>query len=122
MAHGADEFAVAEGVVALVELNRADFYFGPFSHLEDQDNGIAGGNAFVFGRHRGELVAMLGKQLLERHFRFFNFRGIEKLALDASSRLSFSLKRSRMSDSEIEWMPRRNECASDHRAVRSPRK
>src|SRR6202044_2717494 len=56
--HGADEFAVAESVVA-DKLDPADFNFGAFVNFEDEDDGVAGGDAFVLRSDFGELAAVL---------------------------------------------------------------
>ena len=37
----------------------ADFNFGAFVNFEDEDDGVARGDAFVLRSHRGELVAVL---------------------------------------------------------------
>ncbi len=44
--HGANELAFAEGMIA-GELNVADLDLGAFFDLEDQDDGVAGGDALV---------------------------------------------------------------------------
>ncbi len=85
--HGADQFAIAEGVIA-GELNVADLDLGAFFDFEHQDDGVTGGDAFVLGRDFRELAAMLTQQILQHHFRFLDSRGIE-LALDRQTDLAF---------------------------------
>ena len=102
MVHSAEQLAVAECVIA-GEANVADFNFGAFLNLEDEDDGVAGRDAFIFRRDFGELVAMFAQQFFQNDFSFFD-AGRDRTAFYREADFR-SLKRSRMSDSEIEWMP-----------------
>ena len=66
--HGADQLAVAERMVA-DEFDGADFNFGTFINLEDEDYGVARGDAFVLRGDFGELAAVLAEQFLQNDFR-----------------------------------------------------
>ena len=76
VAHGADELAIAEGVVA-GELDVADFNFRAFLNLEDEDDGVAGSDALVLRRDGGELAAVLAEQFLQDDFGFLDARRVE---------------------------------------------
>ncbi len=76
VAHGANELAIAEGVIA-GELDAPDLHLGPFLDFKDQDDGVAGGDALVLRRNFCELPAMFAEQLLEHDFGFFNARGVK---------------------------------------------
>ena len=76
VAHRADELAIAESVIA-GEADVADFDFRAFLNLEDEDNGVAGGDALVLRRDGGELAAVLAKEFLEDDFGFLDARRIE---------------------------------------------
>src|SRR5712675_1838491 len=60
MAHGANELAIAESVIA-GKFDLANLYLGPFFHFENQDDRVAGGNALVLRRDFGKLAPMLAE-------------------------------------------------------------
>ena len=76
MAHRADELAIAERVIA-GEADVADFNFGAFLNFEDENDGVAGGDALVLRRDVGELAAVLAEEFLEDDFGFLDARGVE---------------------------------------------
>src|SRR6267142_1452914 len=76
VAHGANELAIAEGVIP-GKFDLADLYLRPFFHFENQDDGIAGGNALVLRRNFGELASMLAEQFLQDNFGLLDAGGIE---------------------------------------------
>src|SRR5467141_386428 len=87
VAHGADELAVAESVVA-GELDSADLDLGAFLDFENENDGVAGSDAFVHRRDFGKLAAVFAQQFLQHDFRFLDFSGIE-LAFDAETDFAF---------------------------------
>ena len=74
--HRANDFAAAERVIA-GEADVADFYLRSFFDLEDENDGVAGGDAFVLWRDFGVLVAVLAEEIFEDDFGFLDARGIE---------------------------------------------
>ncbi len=68
VAHGANQLAVAERVIA-GEFDVADLDLGAFFNLEHQDHGIAGGDALVLRRDFGELTAVLAEQVFAGRLR-----------------------------------------------------
>ena len=87
VAHGADQLAVAEGVVSC-ELNFPDLDLRAFLDLKNQNDGVAGSDALVLWGDFRELAAVLAQQFLQHDFGFLDFRGIE-LAFDAQTDLAF---------------------------------
>ena len=83
VAHGTQQLAIAERVIA-GELDVADLNLGALDDFEDEDDGVAGGDAFVLRRDLGKLAAVLAEEFLENDFGFFDARGIET-ALDGES-------------------------------------
>ncbi len=87
VAHGADQFTVAESVVS-GEFDFADFDLRAFLDLENENDGVAGSYALVLRSDFRELAAVLAQQFLQHDFRFLDFRWIE-LAFDAETDLAF---------------------------------
>src|SRR6266853_2955630 len=85
--HSANQLAVAESVVS-TELDFADLNLGAFLDLENENDGVAGGDAFVLRGDFRELAAVLAQQFLQHDFRFLDFGGIE-LAFDAEADFAF---------------------------------
>src|SRR5579883_648736 len=85
------------------EFDLADLDLWSLDNLENENDRIARGDAFVLRGHLRELAPVLAEQILDNHFRLLDFRWIE-LALDSKPHLAF-LNRSSMSDSETECMP-----------------
>ena len=83
VAHGSNELAIAEGVIA-GEPDVANLHLGTFFDLEDEDHGVAGGDALVLGSDLRELAAMLAEEILQNDFRLLDAGGIE-LALDGQT-------------------------------------
>jgi len=81
MAHGADEFAVAERVISC-EFYFATLTFGPSSTLKTRMTALLEAIAFVLRSYFRELPAVLAEQFLQHDFGFLDFGGI-KLTFDA---------------------------------------
>src|SRR5712675_989021 len=60
MAHGANELAIAESVIA-GKFDLAHLYLGPFFHFENQDDSVAGGDALVLRRDFSKLASVLAE-------------------------------------------------------------
>src|SRR5258706_7774409 len=86
MAHGANELAIAESVIA-GQFDLANFYLGPFFHFENQNDRVAGGNALVLRRDFGKLAPMLAEQFLQDNFGLLDACGI-KLAFHGEADLA----------------------------------
>ena len=63
MTHGADNLAVAEGMIA-GELDMADLDLGAFFNFENENDGVAGSDSLVLRSDFGELPAVLAEQFL----------------------------------------------------------
>ena len=55
----------------------ADFDLRAFVDFEDENDGVAGGDALVLRRDFGELAAVLAEEFLEDDFGFLDARGVE---------------------------------------------
>src|SRR5437016_5963697 len=87
MAHGTNQLAAAESVFSL-EFDFANLDLRAFLDFEDENDSVAGSNAFVLRSNFRELPAVLGQQFLQHDFGFLDFGGI-KLAFDAQSDFAF---------------------------------
>ena len=87
MPHRANEFAVAERMIA-GEFDLSDFDLWSFFHFENQNDGIARSDALVLRRNFCKLAAVLAEQFLDNDFSLLDFCGI-KLAFDAQANFTF---------------------------------
>src|SRR5438445_94441 len=81
--HGSYDLAIGEGVIAL-EGNGSDLHLGALVNRENELDGVGGGKRLVGRLYHRELVAVLRLEVLDGHFGFFDFRGVE-LALDGEA-------------------------------------
>ncbi len=70
-----------------LEGDHSDFDFWSFIDRENELDGVGGGNLFICRLHHGELVAVLGFEILNGDFGLLDFRGV-KLAFDREADLA----------------------------------
>src|SRR5882724_7547316 len=87
MAHRANEFAVAERMVA-GEFDLSDLDLWAFFHFENQNDGVARCDALVLRRNFRKLTAVFAEQFLDDDFGLLDFCGI-KLAFNGQTDLTF---------------------------------
>ena len=74
--HRADDFPARKRLVPY-HGDASDFHLRAFINIEDQFDGVGGGDALVRGLYRGELAAVRGQQAFEHDFSALDFRRIE---------------------------------------------